>query len=170
MDWTTEATDLATGMWTTGSSASEISKALQKAGFGVPTRSAVIGKMNRLGIGMAGRNVPRVKESGRCERRTMLDSKGVNLHIALDRRAKEQTPLARWEDAFVGKGEVSIMDARLIHCRWPFGDIRNGDFAFCGHEVRGDGPYCGTHADMAFVKPTGRVRAPYEPTPRRNSR
>ncbi len=46
----------------------------------------------------------------------------------------------------------SLTDAM---CKFPIGDPRDADFAFCGRDAR-CGPYCGAHARLAYQPPKPR--------------
>lgn len=47
---------------------------------------------------------------------------------------------------------VKPSNMREVHCRWPIGDPRSPDFAFCGAEIIPTKPYCREHFRRAFVK------------------
>lgn len=45
--------------------------------------------------------------------------------------------------------QVTLLELKSHHCRFPIGDPRNSDFRFCGRPRHGRGPYCETHKRLA---------------------
>ena len=70
-------------------------------------------------------------------------------------------PLIHTRDCFApfygpGGGGVSIAALRLTTCRWPHGDERTDDFAYCGEDVA-RGSYCAGHAALAYLPARART-------------
>jgi GcrA cell cycle regulator len=53
-------------------------------------------------------------------------------------------------------------------CRWPLGDPRSGEFAYCGLAPAKGQSYCAGHCRMAYRPPNARARPAQgeRPTPR----
>lgn len=49
---------------------------------------------------------------------------------------------------------VSMAQLRPGMCVWPTGDPATEDFHFCGDKVLEGRPYCETHCERAYVKPS----------------
>jgi GcrA cell cycle regulator len=47
-------------------------------------------------------------------------------------------------------------DIREFACRWPLGDPRSGDFAYCGLTPAEGQSYCAGHCRMAYRPPQTR--------------
>lgn len=124
------------------------------------TRSAAIGKANRVGLSARARSTPNVS---RAERRQARD----RAHDILKAPMIEPMPAfaSSWRSTprpvkpYVepDSGEVplvtSIGDLEDHHCRWPIGDPRSESFGYCGHrKVRGM-PYCEAHCRVAYAVP-----------------
>jgi len=45
---------------------------------------------------------------------------------------------------------ISLIDLNADHCRWPFGDVGEDDFGFCGHANDGLSQYCSHHHAVKF--------------------
>ncbi len=139
MLWTAEAVEDLKKLALEGKSASHIAAAL-----GVGSRNAVIGKASRIGIKLGGGGAPGARKA-----RARLDLNGRALLTLGPRRRPRlrRLPLARdlgvrpgegraaWA---LGEAEIGEMrrlrfeDIREFACRWPLGDPRSGEFAYCG--------------------------------------
>jgi GcrA cell cycle regulator len=53
---------------------------------------------------------------------------------------------------------VRFEDIRESACRWPLGDPRSGDFAYCGLMPAEGRSYCAGHCRMAYRRPEARGR------------
>jgi GcrA cell cycle regulator len=64
-----------------------------------------------------------------------------------------------------GEAEIGEMrrlrfeDIRESACRWPLGDPRSGDFAYCGLAPAEGQTYCAGHCRMAYRSPQSRAMA-----------
>jgi GcrA cell cycle regulator len=135
--------------WSQGASARQISREL---GAGI-SRSAVLGKIHRLGIAQfapydrrydeaRSRRAPRAaKYLGRApvppQGRVELTS-----WIAITEPYRDDPTL----DAGIPPAQRrSLLELTGETCRWPVGDPARADFFFCGAPPIGDGPYCAEH-------------------------
>lgn len=133
--WTDDRVKRLSQLWRDGLSAAAIAHAL-----GGVSRNAVIGKLHRLGL--AGRSKPsrpgRLKpRSGSAPRQTKLQRPQV---------LRAWPPIAEPIPANEGADIVSL---GRRDCRWPIGDPKAADFAFCGRPVE-RGAYCAIHGARAY--------------------
>ena len=137
--WTPELVETLRKLWLGGLSSAEIAKQL-----GV-TRSAVLGKVYRLGL------------LGEAPRREAVyrSSKPPKARPAPALPPPLPVPPSTLADSL----SVPILALERRSCRWPTGD------AFCGRQqaLRADGhgyhPYCSAHAALAFLPPKARRSA-----------
>ncbi len=165
MLWTAEAVDILKRLALDGRSASAIAAAL-----GAPSRNAVIGKANRIGIrlngggrasapgGMAG--CSHYAQSPALPRPEAGDQSPVPAQFL----EPESRPGWTFAEAEVGEmRRVRFDEIRELACRWPLGDPRSGDFAYCGLKPAERRSYCAGHCRMAYRAPTARARqSPHE--------
>jgi GcrA cell cycle regulator len=161
MLWTEEAVEILKELALEGRSASVIAAAL-----GGASRSAVIGKANRIGVKLNG---------GRGGYSARRDAGGYASSAiggygppACSRRAKLRPALAvvqemkaAWCFAEAEVGEmrrVGFEEIREFVCRWPLGDPTSGDFAYCGLKSANGRSYCAGHCRMAYQPPKARPR------------
>ncbi len=153
MSWTDERIATLKHMWQDGHSAGRI--AIELGGV---TRSAVIGKVQRLGL--AGRSTRVTRPPGR-PRTTTLRVPAPRLRPAARSLAAVQTrevvsapiapeppPVDTPDD--VAPSRCSLMDLKRESCRWPIGDPGEADFGFCGGKAVDGLPYCAHHAGRAY--------------------
>ena len=161
MVWTAEAIEVLKTLALQGRSARAIAEAL-----GAPSRAAVIGKANRVGIKLngsisAGRtrtgderphraHAPRPRlvssERGRPA------SSGRGLAPAPPREPRR----TQWIFAEAEVGEmarVGFAEIREANCRWPLGDPMSEEFAYCGLPPAPGRSYCAGHCRMAYQPP-----------------
>jgi GcrA cell cycle regulator len=140
MDWNDERIEALTKMWREGLSASQVARQL-----GGVSRSAVIGKVHRLGI--AGREAPSRPTGDRPANRIRATAGGARRAPAA-RGPRESAPTAP-RVAFEVAPTATIHSLTLHACRWPIGEPDKAGFGFCGR-LRTDHPsYCAGHAPMA---------------------
>ncbi len=141
MDWNDERIESLSKMWREGLSASQVARQL-----GGVSRSAVIGKVHRLGI--AGRDAPTRPNAmgGRPSTRIVASAGGV-------RRAETPraapAPRASSRIVFEVGATASIGSLTAHACRWPIGEPDKDDFGYCGRLITAAGSYCAGHASMA---------------------
>ncbi len=162
MLWTEEAVEVLKRLALEGRSASVIALAL-----GAASRNAVIGKASRIGIrlngdgrapahGWAAAGAHRLS-SATVPRPKPAPIEGSSAR-ALSRDSREERKAAwAFVEAEVGEmRRVRFEDIRQSACRWPLGDPRSGDFAYCGLTPAEGRSYCAGHCRMAYRPPTAR--------------
>ena len=164
MLWTPEAIEDLKKLALEGKSASHIAAAL-----GVASRNAVIGKASRMGVKLGG------GERGPGTRRALAgrpqwasapytrpSAHGSDGGLAGDPRVKPVEGRAAWAlgDAEIGEmRRLRFEDIREFACRWPLGDPRSGEFAYCGLTPAKGQSYCAGHCRMAYRPPQARQSA-----------
>jgi len=162
--WTNTRTADLTRMWGSGQSASEIAVVL-----GFCTRSAVLGKVHRLGL-EARRTAypmrPRTKVEDDDDRRLTQ----VLRRREKARRQRERYAIARGQAPAETAPEAapaplecrpcSLLELTSDRCKFPIGDPGEPDFHFCGAMPRSGDPYCIAHCRIAY-RPETRRRAPF---------
>jgi GcrA cell cycle regulator len=173
MQWTAEAVEDLKRLALEGRSASVIAAAL-----GAASRNAVIGKASRIGIKLsgggrasvrgktparAGRSrwaaIPPLPSAGerRCDAALDLDPRVIPGSHPRDPEERE----AAWR---LGEAEVGEMrrvrfeEIREFACRWPLGDPKTGEFAYCGLTPAKGQSYCAGHCRMAYRPPNAGAR------------
>jgi GcrA cell cycle regulator len=162
MPWTAEAVEDLKRLALEGKSASAIAAML-----GVGSRNAVIGKASRIGIklngGGCGTGAGKARGSALRARWT-ASSRAQPGGTALA-RSPHVSPLEgrpAWMLREVEIGEMRRLrfeDIRESACRWPLGDPRSGDFAYCGLTPVEGQSYCAGHCRMAYRPPQARALA-----------
>jgi GcrA cell cycle regulator len=156
--WTPDRTDMLKRLWGEGLTASEIAAQL---GDGI-SRNAVIGKADRLNL--AGRVKPVVARPPRPRNPKPGQYGGLAKKIAEGRLRKAQAPKPKPppkpDPTETASLNLSLMELREDTCRWPHGNPRDEDFAFCGHEVEPGEVYCPFHCWRAY--PSGKRAKPQE--------
>ncbi len=141
MDWNEERTATLRKLWLEGMSASQVARQL-----GGVSRSAVIGKVHRLGI--TARDLPaRQRTTVRTANRAQPRSRPVRDAMPAPRPA-----VIRLVEIADMAPTSCILDLSSNSCRWPIGNPDAQDFGFCGREKPNRGPYCDDHARGAFRK------------------
>lgn len=141
--WTEARTAELRKLWGEGLSASQIAKQL-----GGTTRSAVIGKVHRLGLAYRaspGRraNRPTTRTRTHLAARRWIDKPlfqpVVEPSSEEERRIKAMKPI----DPALG-----VLGLSALTCRYPVGDPKADDFAFCGRTS--SGRYCTAHEKLCY--------------------
>jgi GcrA cell cycle regulator len=151
MNWTEERVALLRKLWTEDFSASRIA-----AELGGVSRSAVIGKIHRLGLCGRGKptwsarrqSKPRLPRSERpaC-RAASIGNTALKMRPEMLEEAQPQpfesivVPIAR---------KLTIEKLTERTCKWPIGDPGDQEFHFCGHDSLDAMPYCRYHARLAY--------------------
>lgn len=139
MDWSEERTATLRKLWLEGLSASQVARQL-----GGVSRSAVIGKVHRLGI--------TVRETPVRQRTTVRSPS----RIVVRRPTRETTAAPHVAPRFERTEEdllptSGILELGTHSCRWPIGNPEGDDFGFCGRPKQtARGSYCEQHAAGAF--------------------
>jgi GcrA cell cycle regulator len=165
MLWTAEAVEDLKRLALAGKSASHIA-----AELGVGSRNAVIGKASRIGIkltGGGGRAAMRGETSARGGRSEWATARYARPNAG-DQSANVVAPRglspvegrgAAWTFGEAEIGEMRRLrfeDIRESACRWPLGDPRSGEFAYCGLTPAKGQSYCAGHCRMAYRPPQAR--------------
>jgi GcrA cell cycle regulator len=140
VEWNSERIEALTKMWREGLSASQVARQL-----GGVSRSAVIGKVHRLGI--AGRDAPTRPMGGRPSTRVRATAGGVRR--AQSPRTPREPSISVSRVAFEVTATASIHTLTSHACRWPIGEPDQAGFGFCGRLRGGHASYCDGHAPMA---------------------
>ena len=126
---------------------------------GAFTRNALIGKARRIGLPERGAGSAWANERAL---RTVKALRAVKRPAAPPRPPKPPKPileaLRREAAALTGTAPVLISALTRRQCKWPVGDPKAPDFAFCGRERVEGRPYCLPHAALA-VDPQANKRA-----------
>jgi GcrA cell cycle regulator len=164
MQWTAEAVEDLKKLALEGKSASHIAAAL-----GVGSRNAVIGKASRIGVTLSGGGGgPRKARAGRPQWASAPYTRpGANTHgsdgaLVGDLEVRSGEVRAAWALGEVEIGEMRRLrfeDIREFACRWPLGDPRSGEFAYCGLTPAKGQSYCAGHCRMAYRPPQARQSA-----------
>ena len=142
------------------------------AALGAPSRNAVIGKANRIGIKLNGAMragpfsdvppPPATPWGGKRARRSEARYDGApapwgpRVSRARSRArslSRETRRASRWlfETAEVGEmRRIAFADVGEAQCRWPIGDPLQDDFAFCGLQVARGHAYCAGHCRLVY--------------------
>ncbi|HLI66041.1 MAG TPA: GcrA family cell cycle regulator [Caulobacteraceae bacterium] len=149
MGWTDERVDLLKKLWLEGLSASQIAKQL-----GGVTRNAVIGKVHRLGL--SGRATP--SQPSRPAFKTPRPPRPIS-HAAPRRLEPRPQPMPAPVYFVEEPGSATVLTLGAHMCKWPIGDPATDAFTFCGRRADGDGPYCVSHAAVAYQPQQPRKRS-----------
>jgi GcrA cell cycle regulator len=145
--WTEAAIETLRQLALEGKSASSIAAAL-----GAPSRNAVIGKANRIGVKLTG-NIhclaPRAaRPSTERPRRPAIartDSPLWNRAV-VPAVPRERKPAWAFAEAQVGEMlKVGLEEIREDSCRWPLGDPTSEEFVYCGVQTAKGRSYCAGH-------------------------
>jgi GcrA cell cycle regulator len=162
MPWTAEAIEDLKRLALEGRSAAAIAATL-----GVASRNAVIGKASRIGVQLTGGGRTAVSGETRASARRaqwahpQLGSPKPSSAAVLSRGAHSDPGRAAWT---FGEAEVGDMrrlrfeDIRESACRWPLGDPRSGEFAYCGLTPAKGQSYCAGHCRVAYRPPYARPK------------
>lgn len=157
MEWTEETIVRLRGLWSEGHSTAEIGRRL-----GV-SKNAVVGKAHRLDLparpSPIRRDGPNAGQPRPAPRRLAgptlppLPSAQKPAPVAAP-RASEPVRVAR-PVAVAPPPRVQAVArpfARTVACCWPLGEPGTKDFRFCDAGAVPGKPYCGEHAQLAYVK------------------
>jgi GcrA cell cycle regulator len=156
--WTETAIETLRQMALEGKSASTIAAAL-----GAPSRNAVIGKANRIGIKLTGNihcsaaRQPR-SVTQRPRRPAIARTESLGRRAAVPAVPRERKPAWVFAEAQVGDMlRVGFEEIRQDACRWPIGDPTSEEFVYCGVQTAKGRSYCAGHCRMAYKPPGSRV-------------
>jgi GcrA cell cycle regulator len=172
--WTEQTVETLRKFALEGRSAAWIASAL-----GAPSRNAVIGKANRIGIKLNGLRSPSSEGDpgfelpppaaawGRTDSaRGNGELRSANPPPALPWRSRMRRPpdrapaMARerlradrrvYEKAEIGEmRRIALVEISDLDCRWPVGDPMAEDFAFCGLPIARGHAYCPGHCRLVY--------------------
>lgn len=156
--WSDERVKLLRRLWDKGLSCSRIAKHI-----GGISRSAVIGKIHRLGLKRREISTTPTQPPKRRSPKTpptLYRVPAVEGHPIS--ATPELEPVCAVE---MPKTErVTILTLTPNNCRWPIGDPRDDDFHFCSQPRKLDQPYCDLHCNKAYDGVHPNNRKPYKPT------
>lgn len=162
--WTDKRIALVKKLWDDGLTCSAIAAEMTEGSFR-PTRSAIIGKVHRLGLHRDKGTHKQAKglRQARGPRRPQM-KRIVNHGNRFDARGYEfpELPIPKDDGSDIPIGQRrTLLTLDAEHCHWPFGDPAKTDFFYCGAGVAADGlPYCAAHCRQAYTVPQ---RAPDRP-------
>jgi GcrA cell cycle regulator len=152
--WTDERIALVKTLWAQGASARRIAREL---GDDI-SRSAVLGKIHRLGIVQTSPNSGARRSESRNARPAPRRE-----HDAAGELSGSQDGVPAWvrnaepyiDDPLVDADIPTSRRRVLLEltgrvCRWPVGDPSRSDFFFCGAETFPGKPYCAAHCARAY--------------------
>lgn len=158
--WTADRLDRLKAAWINGDSASKIAKSL---GGGI-TRSAVCGKVHRLGLSET-RQEPASPNRGAAQPRKTRPTPPRRSPPVPAGPIAVARPVVT---ALVTSSERRDVVRLGQSCAWPMGDPGTSSFRFCAADVVPGRQYCGDHCRKAGIsaepKPMlvmGRVARPY---------
>ena len=147
--WTDDVVEYIKKQWMDGKSATIIARAI-----GINSRSAVLGKLNRLGL-IGKREI--VKKVYRHVRKPRIpQNKTVMGMRQSSQRERIKAALSYDQAVNVIKKEpdvarVKFNDLQDHHCRYPVGDPVDENFGYCGDQKIPGISYCATHARRCFA-------------------
>lgn len=145
VNWTTERVEAMTALWLEGVSAEAIATRIGPE----VTRSAVLGKLHRLGIVRPQSVRPKTVRP----KRTMAPAarktpKGVVKPTSPVVRSQATLPVTIATEVLP---LATLGSVRCGQCRWPIGDPGHGGLPVCGRAVS-RGAYCDGHAAIGYQK------------------
>ena len=158
--WTDDMATLAKTEWGKGASASAIATMIWTS-FHVPlSRNAVIGKLHRLGLTRSDAPArPMVARSrGGRPRRNPQPTRSFVPKTPEALAALPEPALPDFPDDFPYENRKTILTVGNGDCRYIVGDVRDGDYFFCGEPqaeewVKGQRvlrPYCEGHCRVCY--------------------
>jgi len=153
MSWTMERVDCLKALWADGLSASQIAGEL-----GGVSRSAVIGKVHRLGLEGRSRGVNPVRHANRQERAPAVPGRrpgrpprlrGQTAALAIATQAAP-APVPQFDNVIPFGQRRTLLELTDETCRWPIGDPQREGFFFCGGAPLAGVPYCAHHTREAY--------------------
>lgn len=145
--WTEERVDQLKQLWADGRSAAQIA-----AEFGGLSRSAVLGKIHRLGLHRAPK--PRARpwiESGISEHTYYRRHRKSNSRPSLSQPEAFKLDVVQFMAAIAEPeaGKVTLLDLESHHCRFPVSGEGLATL-FCGDDRLEPHSYCARHCAVAF--------------------
>jgi GcrA cell cycle regulator len=159
--WSDDRVESLKKLWGEGLSAGRIAHRL-----GGISRSAVIGKVHRLGLSeRKGSANSRRTAHLRPARKRVLHPKSIGArrstfaeYLAAVQSSRTSMPQPVETDTVRVAFAQLDADRPHQHCRWPVGDPKQPGFGFCGCAQVPGLPYCEQHASRAYQTPDVRAR------------
>lgn len=162
--WTDDRIDALKELFRAGNSARRIAEVM-----GAVSRSAVIGKLFRLGLsrGYITKANHRVAKPKRPRKPAPAVMRPLMIPAAVlrpDPAAPAPVDLPRADEALPESRLLSLFDLKPIHsgegtCRWPLGDPMKPGFTFCGADCAPARVYCETHRLLSTGRGTHAERS-----------
>lgn len=151
--WTAARIKYLTVQWKAGLSAGQIALQME-GGF---SRSSIIGKVHRLGLGGRGQPHKRLPKGPRRIARVTGPRQKSEFYARSYTPPKEKYPLleAPKKLAEPESLKLSILDLSDTTCKYP-GDEDRAPFTYCGNLAVESRPYCAFHEQVAHTKGTQR--------------
>jgi len=161
MDWTEEAIARLRALWDEGHSTAEIGRRM------AVSKNAVVGKAHRLNLPARPSPIrrdptgaPRVATPRRVTGPTLPP---LPAETAVERepapvpapRAPSAAPVSAPSLASprpAALRAVPLSHGRNVSCCWPIGEPGTKSFRFCDADATNGKPYCGEHAQLAYVR------------------
>lgn len=148
--WTSERIRHLTARWSQGASARQIAREL---GAGI-SRSAVLGKVHRLGISTHApyhrkwKEAPAPRAAGPLSHLEGVHGRRIPSWVAAAQPYVDDPAV----DAAIPIGQRrSLIELTDTTCRWPVGDPATESLFFCGAPSIRDAPYCAEHQQRAYA-------------------
>jgi GcrA cell cycle regulator len=144
--WSVERTDELRNLVALGHSGSQIATMM---GNGL-TRSAIIGRMNRIGIKTA-RAIARPTSGSRKPKKRSKREGGPKPPPQTSSTRAEMRAAAEIADSNIPMEQRrTFMGLRQGQCKYPVGDPKDPEFFFCGGLQLNGRPYCAAHCRMSY--------------------
>lgn len=131
--------DLLKEKWAEGLSCAQIAKEIPGA-----TRSAIIGKVHRLGLaGRANPSRPTTTRKPVEPRRPAAPRPPPAPKPPPPDTVEKAAPVEELA------GTATVFELASHMCKWPIGEPGDDSFRYCGRR-RGEGPYCEHHTRLAY--------------------
>jgi GcrA cell cycle regulator len=152
--WVGQKLELLAKFNSEGHSSAQIAKLINEQLGTAFSRNAVIGARSRAGMVVPARDT--LTPEQRLARRKQ--SRGVgrgNYQRVKVARLDEFRNAPTVEDmAIPAEQRATIMDLTFGNCHWPVGHPSDAGFFFCGGAAAKGRPYCASHCNVAYMKPT----------------
>jgi GcrA cell cycle regulator len=142
MEWNEETIAQLRALWMEGHSTAEIGRRM-----GI-TKNAVVGKAHRLKLSSRPSPIRRDRSGDVHRPRPVPRAERIAQRPRVIEPPAPVTPRA----APVLRQVTSVPFGRVSPCCWPIGEPGTRTFRFCDADTLPNKPYCGEHAQLAYVK------------------
>ena len=161
LTWTDDRVEQLKKLWEGGLSASQTA-----AELGNVTRTAVIGKVHRLGLSGRAKTpstaAPRQRKARPASHMVRVSRPVSRGNTALAHAFEvelEPDPIA-YDNVVPMSQRLSLLELNEATCHWPIGDPSSPEFFFCGGRALASLPYCAHHSRIAYQPTADRRRQP----------